>query len=227
MPMKQYLNHRLTPAQTVLVVALVAALAGAGYFTWRVIDGKIFQAQVRAAVPQVCAALRDQRRQLLAAIEAYKNKFGFYPFDNVLSRQPLVVDPVNNPLVYELAGTVYNPTNHLLSLGGLEPAEAAYVTNFFHCDGFKNCGPNTNWLAQFLPRDQLRVRQLHDDPDVFVLSPELFYGRFPQEVLYAIRLSSWRYVSSSPTNNPAKFDLWIELETKDQRLTIGNWIAVE
>jgi hypothetical protein len=227
LPVKQYLNHRLTPAQAVLVVVLAAALAGAGYFAWGVIDGKIFQAQVRAAVPQVCAALRDQRRQLLAAIEAYKNEFGFYPPDNVLSHQPLVVDAVNNPLVYELADTVYNPTNQMFSLSGLEPAEAGYVTNFFHCDGFKNCGPSANQTGHFLPHDSLPVRQLHDDPDVFVLGPELLYDQFPEETLDAIHLSPWRYVSSSPTNNPAKFDLWIELETKDQKVTIGNWTAVE
>jgi hypothetical protein len=39
--------------------------------------------------------------------------------------------------------------------------------------------------------------------------------------------SSWRYVCSATTNNPGKFDLWMELKTKDRTITIGNWKTVQ
>jgi hypothetical protein len=88
----------------------------------------------------VSAAIREQPRELLSAIEAYKAHFGVYPPDHVVSRQPLVVDAVKNPLLYELAGVIYNPTNKMFQLGGLEAADAKYVKEFFRLDGFKNCG---------------------------------------------------------------------------------------
>lgn len=43
---------------------------------------------------------------------------------------------------------------------------------------------------------------------------------------WEFEVSSWRYVSSSPANNPGKFDLWIEVKTKSQTVTIGNWKSV-
>jgi hypothetical protein len=228
--LKHYLSRRLTGRETAAVIATVTVLAGLGYLAYNFIAAKVLEARVSAALPKVCASLREQRRTLVSAITAYKAHFGVYPPDAVVIRQPLAVDAVKNPLLYELVGVVYNPTNKMFVVGGLEAADAKYVENFFHCDGFKNCAESTEQVQHFLPAFPTpvwRAVQLHDDPDVFALSFNLPYDEVAPEVAWEFDVSSWRYVSFSPTNNPGNFDLWIELRTKRQTITIGNWQAVE
>ena len=36
-------------------------------------------------------------------------------------------------------------------------------------------------------------------------------------------LNPWRYNSSSPTNNPNSFDLWIELNLGGKTFLVCNW----
>ncbi len=224
---RHYLTRRLTGREAAAVVVIVATLAGLGYLTCKFITARLLEARVSSATPKVCASIRQQRRALLGAIEAYKAHFGIYPPDHIMSRQPLVVDPVNNPLLYELAGVTFNPTNQMFELGRLEPADAKYVKEFFHCDGFKNCGEQADQVKNFLPGVNLPARQLHDDPDVFALSFPLYSEPLDPAVMYEMDASPWRYVSTSPTNNPGKFDLWIELKTKTRTVTIGNWEAAQ
>lgn len=224
---KQCLNRRLTGRQTAVAVLIMVGVAGLGYLAYNLITAAILDSRVQAAMPKVCAVIREQRGELLSAIEAYKAHFGVYPPDHVVSRQPMVVDAVKNPLLYELAGVIYNPTNKMFQLGGLEAADAKYVKEFFQCDGFKNCGERPDQIKRFLTTNPLPARQLHDDPDVFAAGFQVPYEGLTPEVVWEFDVSSWRYVSSSPTNNPGKFDLWIEVKTKRQTVTIGNWKAVD
>ena len=138
-----------------------------------------------------------------------------------------MVDPVKNPLFYELVGVTYNPEKKTFESPGMESADAKYVKEFFHCDGFRNDAAKGEQVKRFLTVDPLPAHQLHDDPDVFAIGfDELYHEEFIP-VVWEIETSPWRYVSSAPTNNPGKFDLWIELKTKNRTLTIGNWPAVE
>jgi hypothetical protein len=225
--LKQFLNRRLTGRQTAVAVLIVVVLAGLGYLAYDSITTAILDLRVQAAMPKVRAAIREQRRELLSAIDAYKAHFGVYPPDHVVSRQPLVVDAVKNPLLYELVGVIYNPTNKMFQLGRLKAAEANYVKEFFQCDGFKNCGEKPEQIKRFLTAVDLPARQLHDDPDVFAIGFFIRDERISPEVEWEFDVSSWRYVSSSPTNNPGKFDLWIEVKTKKRTVAIGNWNAVD
>jgi hypothetical protein len=225
---REYFHRRLTVWETAGVVIALTALAGLGYLIYSFITAKILQAQVKAAIPQVCAEIRDQRRVLLGAIEAYKAHFGVYPPDHVISRQPLLVDAVKNPLFYELAGVVYNPNNKMFEVQGQESADAKFVREFFHGEGFKNCVEKPGEAKRFLAPDLLPARQLHDDPDVFAVGfTESYEKGLTPEVVGEFEISPWRYVSSAPTNNPGKFDLWIEIEAAHRRITIGNWAAIE
>ena len=36
-------------------------------------------------------------------------------------------------------------------------------------------------------------------------------------------LNPWRYVSTNPTNNPGRFDLWAEIREKNRTNIVGNW----
>jgi hypothetical protein len=222
-----YLNRRLMPRQTAAAVLIVMFASGLGYLAYNLITASILQARVRSAMPMVCAAIREQRGELVSAIEAYKAHFGVYPQDHVVSRQPTVVDAINNPLLYELGGVIYNPASKMFQLGGLEPADAKYVKGFFQCGGFENSGESSNQITRFLTANPLPARQLHDDPDVFAAGFQVSYDGLAPEVVWEFEVSTWRYVSSAPTNNPGKFDLWMEVKTKSQTVTIGNWKAVD
>jgi hypothetical protein len=224
---KKYLNRPLKAREAAIVLLIAAALAGGGYASYKFAAAKVLESKVNAAMPGVCAEIRKQQETIIKAVEAYQSAFGFYPPDNVTNRNPLTVDAVNNPLLYEIAGVVYNPTNQIFELAGLEAAEAKFVKEFFHCTGFKNSGESAGQVKRFLPAGNLPARQLHDDPDVFAVGYQIPTDGVSPEIMWEFDISPWRYVSSAPTNNVGRFDLWIEVKTKAQAVTIGNWKAVE
>jgi hypothetical protein len=221
--LKQYFSRRLTARETAVVIVIVAMLGGLAYWVYEFVAARVLAARVNAAVPKVCSEIREQRGKVVNAIEVYKQHFGFYPPDHVLGGQPPKVDAVKNPLIYELAGVVYNPTNKMFRLGRLEAADAEYVKKFFDSAGFKNCGEQADQVKNFLSLDYLPVGQLHDDPDVFVLAFNGYPEGIAPEVFNQFQISTWRYISSSPTNNPGRYDLWLDVEANGQTTRIGNW----
>jgi len=224
--LRQLLNRQIGARETLAVIVVVLALAGAGYGVTKFVAVKMVEAQVKAALPQFCGQIRQQRQTIIAAIEAYKTHFGFYPPDHLLSREPLRVDAVTNTLFYELAGVRYDPINQLFEIQGMEPAEAKFVKELLGCEAFTNCAENASQVRRFLPSGFLPAQLFHDDPDVYALGVVPYDGPY-WEVIWEINVSSWRYISTSASNNPGRFDLWLEVKSKDQSITIGNWKAVE
>ena len=223
---KPYLNRRLTGLEMLVVVFSISALIGLGCLAYNFIAAKALEVKVEAAIPKVLEDIRTQRAKLVSALEAYKVKFGTYPPDHIVGRSPLVVDAVTNTLLYELAGVTLDSTNNTLTVGRLERADAGFVKGFFHCDGFTNCAASEDKLERFLPVADLTVLQLHDDPDVYSLGFPLYSEEIDLKAMYQMQVSSWRYVSTSPTNNPKTYDLWIELKASNRTMIIGNWNAV-
>ncbi len=225
--LKSCLSRRLTARETVTVVLAVVVLGAIGYAGYRWIAARRLEEQVTAAFPAFRAEAREERTQMVRAIEAYKAHFGAYPPDHVVSRQPLVVDPVANPLYYELVGVIYNPANKKYQVEGVQPADAAYVKAFLHCDGFRNCAETPGKLTRFLDRNAAPPYDIHDDPDVVAPGFNIPFGALSAEVAREFEPSSWRYVVSAPTHNPGRFDLWVELGTRNRKVVVGNWPSVE
>ena len=223
----QYFTRQLTPLQIASATALLAVMAGLVYAGYLIMAARILEAHISAAMPTICSEVRQQRAAILNAIELYKTQFGTFPPDHLVSRQPVIVDPVTNTLLYELTGVLLDERTRKFQVAGLEPADESYVTNFFQCGWFHNCSSASQGLKQLLPKEETAWRQLHDDPDVFVLAYTPKSEAISAEVFWNLDFTSWRYVATAPTNNPGKFDLWMEIRGKKRSQIIGNWKRVE
>ena len=160
------------------------------------------------------------------AIDAYKQKRGFYPPDNTN-------DFSKNPLYYELVGTVYTnaPVPLFRTLADDHDVSEDAVQKFFaeptgkpSLTGFINCktGPDVDDARNF-------YRDLKDS---------YFREQYPQsgaqdpKALRVLGLPMkgpngffcpWHYNSSRPTNNPSSYDLWVEVSVGGKSKIFGNW----
>jgi prepilin-type N-terminal cleavage/methylation domain-containing protein len=174
--------------------------------------------------------VRTELQQLVTAIEKYKSVHGQYPPDNVVTPNPAtgnpVVDPLKNPLYYELVGVVVNNTGG----GSFQvPGNAGNITpltvrNWFNRDGFLHAAADRKELVSYLTVKPSQVKPLRP-PNSTAPAPEVLVVPVdaPKDSLPYGTTNPWRYVSTSPTNNPNSFDLWAEFYSGKNRIIIGNW----
>jgi prepilin-type N-terminal cleavage/methylation domain-containing protein len=198
--------------------------------------------------PQATARIKESRtraelERLITAIETYKSKFGVYPPDNVIGQASdgtPIVDPVINPLFYELTGSLVvrqGSGGYFVPLGDADQVQARLnptdLENIFHRDGFVNAAVSNN-LRRLYRHDfkDTQRAQIKASPDIELLVAPVAWpandAKFPSPLNQTAfpntqRVNPWRYVSSNPTNNPASFDLWAEVIIRGQRRIIGNW----
>lgn len=169
--------------------------------------------------------LCKQRDFIESAIERYKSELGFYPPDRIVSTDPLIIDPVTNQLMYELYGTIYDPTNGTSDPGQFPFIKSSVAKQFFNVEKFKNSVEDSQKVRRFLDKTNLTATVLiHDRPDVVGL-----LGFWPNwegmesDLYQFIDMASWQYTSSRPIHNPGKFDLWIVVQTPRTNITVANW----
>jgi prepilin-type N-terminal cleavage/methylation domain-containing protein len=179
---------------------------------------------------------KAEMAQVETAIERYKAAYGFYPPSNPATTP---YGMLQNQLYYELLGT----TNDLgalqyTTLDGSSTIKDGKVVTAFGVNGFLNCSTNKNFSEDapvaktFLP--DLKASQ-------FVVFTNNFNkpGQFNVTLLVASvggpyqkytpltgasGVNPWRYNSSSPTNNPGSYDLYVQLVIKPgQTNLICNW----
>ena len=187
------------------------------------------------------ARVRTELHQLVSAIENYKARYGFYPRDNSIRvGTNVIANPVTNQLYYELTGTAYfgeeGKNQYFQGRNGSIAISA--IRNYFNSDGFVNAtlsppdpdGPKN--ARNFLPTLKAsQVKKISATDNIEILAvPVDWPGSDPNPPLKAFvsdavvrRVNPWRYVSSSPTNNPAGFDLWAEIVVGGKTLRISNW----
>ncbi len=194
--------------------------------------------------PQATARIRESRtraelEKLTMGIEAYKSKYGVYPPDHVTGTgadgMP-VVDPVINPLFYELTGLMVvqqGASGYFVPLGDRDGAGVrldpdTHVRTFFNRDGFVNAQP-TNYLRRLFRMEfkEDQYAEISTNPDIEVLVTPVPWpannAAFPSPIPSQPRLNPWRYNSSHPVHNPGSYDLWAEIIVRGQRRVIGNW----
>ncbi len=175
------------------------------------------------------ARVKSQLQELITAIDAYKARFGHYPPDNVVGRSATFtnVNAVTNQLFYELTGTVVDDrTSSFRTPDHQETVTVETVRRFFNTDGFVNSGATRADARNFLEKLRSdRYAEVSTKPDVEVLVVPIAWpmARNDHPVPSVKGLNPWRYISSSPTNNPGSYDLWAEFVEGKKIKVISNW----
>ena len=203
-----------TLVELLIVIGIIGALAALIFPVARAVKRQAFLHTAQA-----------EMSQLETAIERYKSAYGFYPPCN--TNNPLV-----NPLYFELTGTT-NINGTYQTLDGTAAISAGLVGAAFDqsIGGFINCykpgGDESAARAQnFLPG--LKPRQIAQNITNGNVPVTLLVSAVggPDPTYRPLNLrdaNPWRYNSSSPTNNPGSYDLWIQLVIAGKTNLICNW----
>lgn len=203
-----------TLIELLVVITIIAVLAG-----FLVPVGITMQKKVKIQRAQA------EMAQLQTAIETYKSERGYYPPDNP-------GNPLTNQLYYELTGmtlTTGSPPTYQ-SYDGIQTLTASQLGNVFGgVAGFQNVSkgsgedarPSKNYLGSIPPAIKGTFTVGTDSITNLVTGvggPDAGYR--PMGVQ---GLNPWRYVSSNPTNNPGRYDLWVQLKIGNKTNLVCNW----
>ena len=179
--------------------------------------------------------------QLETAIDRYKSAYGFYPPDSATTFLNISGNSIPiNQLYYELLGTtntagLNNPPVYQI-LSGDSSLTAVDVLNAFGVNGFMNC--NKPGADESTPQARNFLPDLKPDRIGTVTITNMVTMEFATisnlitsvggpaasyKPLGGFGVNPWRYNSSSPTNNPGSYDLWVQLVMGGKTNLICNW----
>jgi prepilin-type N-terminal cleavage/methylation domain-containing protein len=177
---------------------------------------------------RVRSKVRSELRMLTTAIEAYKEKHGFYPPDN---RNNLA----QPPLFYELVGTSVR-NDEFFPLNGAPKLTQQQVQANFGTDGFMNSAPDASEVKNFYPTAKTNLNYgrspFANGTDEAMVLRVLAKGPPNATVPAAEQFNTWRYIVAKPspgpggvypTNNPNTFDIWADVVIRGRTVSIGNW----
>jgi prepilin-type N-terminal cleavage/methylation domain-containing protein len=171
-------------------------------------------------------------KQVALAIDSYKDKLGHYPPDNAVATNPDRF--ILNPLFYELQGTIrtgVGANEKFQTLDGrtniyVREVAAAFrggVSGFVNCtrasggDDFAAAHP---FLANLKPG---QFGFLANGAGLLTSTVEWPPGLGPVIAGAPAGMNPIRYNSSSPTNNPNSYDLWVDVVIGSKTNRISNW----
>ena len=117
----------------------------------------------------------------------------------------------------------FNPRKHdQITAAALTAAFGAKVAGLVNSSG-QGAGDDSPGAVNFLTGlKPTQVAELSPGVKLLVCSVP-----WPENQVYQptskAGLNPWRYVSSHPTNNPATYDLWVDLMIGGQTNRISNW----
>ncbi|MGO8838902.1 MAG: type II secretion system protein [Limisphaerales bacterium] len=218
---------RHVPAFTLVELLVVMGIIG-------VLAGMLLAVAGAVKKRQYIYNTQAEMEKLVTAIENYKAAYGFYPPDSHNTTVTVPNRLMVNPLYYELTGTtnvnLASPDYYSLNDASLLPMTASVVNSAFGLGGFINCsspggGEDAKVARNFLPDlrpNQWTVVTNSTYTNVVLIAsvggPDQVY-----QPLGVSGLNPWRYNSSSPTNNPGSYDLWIQLRIGGKTNLICNW----
>lgn len=205
-----------TLIELLVVIAIIALLASL-----------LLVVNAAATRSKLLARTRTELSQIVTAIETYKAKLGSYPRDNP-------TNPAVNQLYFELLGTT-NDGNFYTTLDGSAKIQVSSVSspapNGFGpaVDGFVNSskggsGDEARPALKLLIPKPSQIGELSPGVKILIGSVPWPQSTSPQIPGYPT-FAPWCYNSSSPTNNPNTYDLWIDLLISGKTNRISNWSA--
>jgi len=234
--MKATLTQRIrssafTLVELMIVIGIIAVLAA-----------MIFPAFSRIKQRNYMVKAKAELQQLEVAIGSYKTRQGFLPPSNPLAaffpadrRKYFAL----NPLFFELKGTKlaansYQSLDNLVTLANADVATAFDngITGFMNSTrgGGDESAPAQDYLRDLKPGQFCIVSNVAGRRIVLLTcSVDLpkdatsplpgWYSAMPD----GRNFNPWRYNSSSPTNNPGHYDLWVDLIVGGKTNRISNW----
>jgi prepilin-type N-terminal cleavage/methylation domain-containing protein len=205
-----------TLIELLVVMAIITVLAGLAFTAIKGIKESATRRKVTAEL-----------QRLETAIESYKARFNVYPPDNP-------GNPALNPLYFELLGTEQVAPGVFRTLDGGARITAADLNTLFggKVTGFVNFTRDksgegqtaVNFFAKAgLPPSAIGAFQIGSS-DIRLLVCSVQWPANLGDILPGHPgLNPWRYNSSSPTNNPASYDLWVDVIIGGKTNRISNW----
>lgn len=197
-----------TLIELLVVIAVIAILMGLLMVGFTAAGKQKYKSRIEA-----------QRMEIETAIEEYHSKRGAYPPSNK--------DRLDRPaLYYELVGAYANVAKGAYeTLDGRESIPFDTAKQVFSTDGFANAalkpksgdiaksGDAQNFYSNLKPTG---ISQVTDSGKTFTL---LSVPVKSDRGLYLY----WNYNSVNPTNNPDRYDLWVEWVEKGNTTILGNF----
>ena len=220
--------HAFTLVELLVVISIMGILAALIFPTLRAVDRAKRVSRTKAELVQV-----------ESLIESYKVKLGFYPPDNHDPATGQVLAGMNQ-LYYELDGTLITNGNIFIDqdLAAL-PMNRIMVTSFFGPGvvGFMNCargnadeGSVAHKILQGLKPEQIASVTASNPTTHLIVSGRVLVCTVPGPDPNSPPLNGgvpplnpWRYNSSTPTNNPNAYDLWVDIFVGGKTNRISNW----
>ncbi len=195
-----------TLIELLIVIAIIAILAAMVI----PISGAVNRNKIKAKA-------RVELEQVATAIDLYRAKLGHYPPDNP-------GNALMNQLYYELLGTTFTNGVYTTLDGSAQISSAALSTAF----GANKVGGFIN-TSQGTAGDEGRVATsfLNGLKPGEILTTRPGGTDLKQLVAAVPAPPNWTnyicYVSSSPTNNPNSYDLWVDLVISGKTNRLSNW----
>lgn len=211
-------SNAFTLIELLTVISIIAVLAGLTVGLVTVAGRKSKESRVSG-----------EMSRLIAEIENYKAKLGFYPPDNARG------NPSTNQLYYELSGSLFQqgPPASFKVISAAETILASTADGWFGADGFANSARNQRDVRHRTEFKSSQYAEVSATPDVEVLKvpvdgPAQFnhHGTMRQLVFQTPRgkLNPWLYDSSSTNRyNQTSYDLWCEVVIARKIIRFSNW----
>ncbi len=217
-------RRAFTLIELLIVIAIIAILASLIFPVTGALNRKKMLARAKAELSL-----------LKMAIDNYQTKLGHFPPDNTNSF-------VLNPLYFELMGTT-NDGSYFITLDGSAKVKIPMTggpdrqTFGPGVQGFANTSARgaseEARTAQRFLRSDLKPAQIAtvnnpNSPSIVKLLVCSIPGPYPirtqgGSALDPVNANPFRYNSSSPTNNPDSYDLWVDIVIAGKTNRINNW----